>query len=141
MNMDERAATTTRRRPCGMRGRRERVIQTLWFEALGVAVVSPLLVHFTPASTGESVSVLVVLSIAVMCWSACYNTAFDWVEWRLTGRVASDRPHPLRVGHTLGLELTATLVGWPLIVGLTTLGWLDALAVDLGLTLAYALYG
>ena len=124
-----------------IRSRRERLIQTLWFEALGLAIVSPLYAHFADALMGESLVVLMVLSIAVMGWSALYNTAFDLIEFRCTGRVASDRPHGLRIAHTTGLEVTAALVTWPLLVALTPLGWVEALVADIGLTLTYALYG
>lgn len=127
--------------PQVLRSRRERLIQTLCFEALGLVFVTPLLALFTAASAREAAGVLVVLSIAVMCWSAVYNWAFDWLEWRWTGRLASDRPHLLRFGHTLGHELSATLVSWPLIAALTPLGWIDALWADVGLTLAYVIYG
>jgi uncharacterized membrane protein len=124
-----------------IRSRRERVIQALCFEVLGLAIVSPLFAYVASASTGESLIVLSVLSFAVMCWATLYNTVFDLIEYRCTGRVASDRPHGLRVLHTLGLEVTAALVTWPLIVALTPLGWLEALVADIGLTLAYGLYG
>jgi uncharacterized membrane protein len=129
-------------RPHGaIRSRRERLIQTLWFEALGIVIVSPLFAHFAGPSMGESLIVLTALSAAMMCWSALYNTAFDLIEVRCTGRVASDRPHGLRVLHTIGNEVTALIVTWPLMVALTPLAWLQALAAEIGLTLAYALYG
>jgi uncharacterized membrane protein len=124
-----------------LRSRRERLIQTLWFEALGLAIVSPLFAFFAGVSTGESLVVLIALSIAVMGWSAVYNTAFDRIEQHCTGRVASDRPHGWRVLHTVALEASALVVTWPLIVALSSLGWLEALAAEVGLTLAYALYG
>ena len=124
-----------------IRSRRERLIQTLWFEALGLAIVSPIYAYFAGASMGESLVVLIVLSIAVMAWSALYNTAFDLIEFRCTGRVASDRPHGMRAVQAFGLEVTATLVTWPLLVALTTLGWIEALVADIGLTLTYMLYG
>jgi hypothetical protein len=60
-----------------LRSRRERLIQTLWFEALGLAIVSPLFAFCAGVSTGESLVVLIALSIAVMGWSAFHNTAFD----------------------------------------------------------------
>lgn len=136
------ASTLAASAPRGaIRGLRERLIQTLCFEALGLAIVSPLLAFATRTSMGESLVVLVVLSIAVMAWSALYNTVFDLAERRFTGRVASDRPHRWRVAHAVALEVTAALVTWPLIVALTSLGWLEALAADIGLTLVYALYG
>jgi uncharacterized membrane protein len=129
-------------RPQGvLRSGRERAIQTLAFEALGLALVSPLFAWFIGASAGESLLVLGVLSLAVMAGSAFYNTVFDQVEARAAGRVASDRPHRLRVVHAIGLELTAALATWPLIVALTPLGWLQALVADIGLMLAYAVYG
>jgi uncharacterized membrane protein len=124
-----------------IRSGRERLIQTLWFEALGVLLVGPLFAWTTGTSMRGSLVVVVVLSIAVMGWSALYNTSFDLVEHRTTGRVASDRPLGWRVLHTVGLEATAVIATWPLIVALTSLGWLDALVADFGLTLTYAVYG
>ena len=129
------------RRHGAIRSRRERIIQTLWFEGLGLLIVSPLFAYFSGTSTGASVALLIVLSITVMCWSAVYNTIFDLIEFRYTGRLASDRPHGLRMMHTIGHEATAAMATWPLIVALTSLGWWEALAVDLGLTLTYMLYG
>lgn len=124
-----------------LRSSRERLIQTLCFEALGLAIVTPLFAIFAGTSGGESLLVLVALSVAVMGWAALYNTAFDWAELRRTGRVASDRPHGLRLVHGAGLEVSAAFVTWPLIVWLTPLGWIEALVADFGLTLAYAVYG
>jgi uncharacterized membrane protein len=124
-----------------IRSRRERLVQTLWLEALGVVIVSPLFAHFAGASMGESLVVLVVVSIAVMCWSALFNTVFDRIELPLTGRVASDRPQAWRVVHSIAHEVSAVVVTWPLIFALTPLGWLQALAADIGLMLAYAVYG
>ena len=137
MKMEDLAA-----RPHGtIRSRRERVTQTLWFEALGLLIVCPLFAHVAGASTGESLTLLIVLSIAMMCWSALYNTAFDLIEHRCTGRVASDRPHRWRLVHAIALEASAVVVTWPLIIALTPLGRLQALVANIGLTLAYALYG
>jgi uncharacterized membrane protein len=124
-----------------LRSRRERALQTLCFEALGLTLVSPLFAWFADASSGDSLRVLAALSVAVMCWSALYNTLFDLADLLCTGRVASERPRGLRLVHAIGLETTATLVTWPLLVWLTPLGWLDALAAELGLTAAYAAYG
>lgn len=127
--------------PIAVRSRRERLVQTLWFEALGLLIVSPLLGWWAGTATVESIAVLLVLSAAMMAWAAIYNTVFDRVEARCTGRVASERPHRLRVVHAIGLEVSGALVTWPLIVALTPLGWWQALWLDLGLSLAYMLYG
>jgi uncharacterized membrane protein len=124
-----------------LRSRRERALQTVWFEALGIGLVSPLLALFSGTSAAESVLVLGALSLAVMCWAALYNTLFDRFDLRCTGTVASERSHGRRVLQAIGLEATATLVTWPLLVWLTPLGWFEALATELGLTAAYAVYG
>jgi uncharacterized membrane protein len=105
------------------RGRRERLIQTLWFEALGLAVVSPSYAGFSGASPEESLLVLAVLSLAMMGWAWLFNSAWDRTELLLAGRAASDRPHRLRALHAVGHEASAAVVTWPLIVASTPLGW------------------
>ena len=127
--------------PGSVRCLRERVIQTLWFEGLGLAIVSLPFASFSGMAVGDSVVLLVVLAVVVTFWSALYNTAFDLTERRFTERVASDRPQRWRVLHALTLEVSAVVVTWPLVVALTTLGWLEALVADFGLTLAYSAYG
>lgn len=125
----------------GLRSARERLVQTLWFEGLGLLLVTPAYAWATGAGAGESLVLVASLSVAVMIWAALYNTLFDVVERRLTGRAASDRPHGLRTVHAAGLELSSVLVTWPLIWALTDLGWLGALLADFGLGLAYTVYG
>ena len=124
-----------------VRSWRERALQTLAFELGGLLIVAPIWTLVTGATAAESVTLLICLSVAVMAWMAGYNTVFDLVEARLAGIVASDRPHVRRVLHAVGLEVTSALVTWPLIAVVAGLGWLEALAADLGLTIAYAIYG
>ena len=124
-----------------LRSRRERALQTLWFEGIGLAVVSPLFAHFSGVHMGSSLFVLMMLSITVMTWSAIYNSVVDRIERRLAQRVASDRPHHWRVLHAVGHEVSAVAFTWPLVVALTSLGWMDALWAEAGLTLAYTAYG
>ncbi len=125
----------------GLRSPRERLLQTLAFEGLGLAVVTPLFAAVTGGGGGESLAVVVAVSATVMLWAAVWNTVFDLVEHRLTGRVASERPHGLRTLHAIGLEASSVLLTTPLIWALTPLGWWEALAVDIGLAFAYAVYG
>ena len=125
----------------GLRSWRDRIHQTLCFEAGGLLLVSPLFAWASGAGLAPSIQLLLALSVLVTAWTALYNTAFDRLEWRCCGRVASDRPHALRVAHALALEASAVAVSCPAIVALTGLGWTAALAADLGLTLAYAAYG
>lgn len=124
----------------GLRNTRERVIQTLAFELGGLLLVTPLFAWASGSQAGESLRLLVALSVVVMTWSALYNTLFDLAERRFAGRVASERPHRWRVLHALGLETTAVVVSTPVIVWLTPLGWIEALVADLALTAVYAVY-
>jgi uncharacterized membrane protein len=134
-------AAINRRAATPVRSWRERALQTLAFELGGLLLVAPIWKVVTGATAAESVTLLICLSVAVMIWMAGYNTVFDLVEARLAGMVASDRPHVRRVLHAVGLEVTSALVTWPLIAIVTGLGWLEALVADLGLTIAYAIYG
>ena len=124
----------------GVRSARERVIQTLAFEAGGLLLVGPLYALATGTRLDESLVLLLAVSVVIMLWSAVFNWAFDVVEHRRTGRVASQRPHRLRVLHAVLHEATAVVVTCPVIWALTDLGWIGALLADLGLTLAYTLY-
>ena len=119
---------------------RERVIQTLYFEGIGLLLVAPLYAAAAGAGMRESFAMVAVVSLVVMTWSAFFNAAFDTIEWRWTGRIASDRPHRLRSLHALLHELTAMVVSCPVIFAMTPLSWGQALLADLGLTLAYAAY-
>jgi len=124
----------------GIRGARERLIQTLCFEAGGLLLVAPLYALVAGAGAGESFLLIAVLALVVMCWSAAFNTAFDLIEHRLSGRVASSRPPRWRVLHALLHEASAVVATWPVIVALTGLSWGAALVADLGLTMVYAVY-
>ena len=127
--------------PGVMRSRGERWVQTLWFEAFGLLLMGPVFGYFAGTALHASMAVLWVLSLVAMAWAAAYNTLFDRVEWQLAGRLASNRPRALRVLHAIGYEATLALATCPLIVWLTPLGWLDALVAEIGLSLAYAVYG
>jgi uncharacterized membrane protein len=124
-----------------LRSARERVVQTLWFEGIGLGLIAPLYAALAGAGAGESLAMVAAVSAVVTAWAALFNTAFDIVEWRLTGRVASARPPRLRVVHAVSFELSAMLVSVPVIHALGDMSWLQALQTDVALTLAYMAYG
>jgi uncharacterized membrane protein len=123
------------------RNLRERIIQTLCYEAGGLLVIAPLFSLAADAGMAESYGLIAVLSITAMTWCGLFNTVYDLIEFRRTERAASDRPHRWRVVHALAFEATQTIVSCPLIYLLTGLSWLEALVADLALTGAYAVYG
>jgi uncharacterized membrane protein len=134
-------AAPHRRPAVSVRSLRERAIQTLWFEVIGLLVVAPLFAIFSGATASESLALLLLLSVVVTLWAAVYNTGFDLVERRLAQRAASNRPQGWRVLQAVGLETSAVVLTWPLIVLVTPLGWQAAFFAELGLTLAYVAYG
>lgn len=124
----------------GLRSARERIVQTLCFEGIELLLVAPLYAWVSGAHTGESFVMVAAVSVAVMVWAALYNTVFDMVERRRTGRAASDRPHGLRTLHAIGLEVSSVVVTTPVIWAMTDLGWWGALLADFGLAVAYSAY-
>ena len=89
-----------------LRSPRERLIQTLAYEAGGLAISIPLYLLYSGSGASEGALVMAALSLAVMLWSPLHNTAFDWADLRLTGRLASDRPHRWRLFHAVSHEVS-----------------------------------
>lgn len=123
-----------------LRSGRERIFQTLSFETLGLIMVVPA--HTLMSQTPADTSLLMVVSLAVIVtlWSPLFNTIFDRIDLALTGRVASDRPHRLRLVHAILLELSALVVTLPLVMHLAGYSFWDALFFDAALTVFYTAY-
>ncbi len=88
-------------------------------------------------ATIDSLALIVVLSIAFMIWASLYNTLYDIIEFRLTRRVASDRPHAWRGVHAILHGITGMLITIPIILLMTEHGFRTAVVIDVGLTLFY----
>jgi uncharacterized membrane protein len=119
---------------------KERALQTLCYEGGGLLLVAPLYAALFGTTAKESFTLLLVLAALVMLWSPLHNTAFDLVDARVNARVASARPQGLRLLHALSLESTCVLFTLPVVMWLGGHGFWAALAVDVGLTLAYTAY-
>jgi uncharacterized membrane protein len=109
-------------------------------EVGGLLVASPLYACFSGNTAQSSVLLLVAVSVAVMSWSPLHNTFFDWLKWQLARRVASRRPQRLRMLHAVSHETTSTLVTLPIIMLIGDHGFVEALAIDISLTLFYTGY-
>lgn len=123
-----------------LRSPRERIIQTLAYEFGGLLLSIPLYLFYSGHASQDGAVTMVALSIAVMIWSPVHNTVFDWLDLRLTGRLASDRPQKWRVVHAISHETTTVVVTTPLLVWLGGHGWVEALLVDMALGAVYAGY-
>jgi uncharacterized membrane protein len=124
-----------------LRSARTRFVQTLIYEAGGLLMVTPLYAWVFKQSALESLILMLVLSALLLLWTPFHNLFFDWVEGLRTGRVASDRPHHLRLAHAVSLEATSTIVTLPAVMWLGGYDFMTAIAIDVGLTLAYTAYG
>lgn len=118
----------------------DRIRQVALFEVGGLLLITPPFIWLSGVPAGDSFLLLAVIALIAALWNAGYNTGFDWLEGRLTGRTADRRPLFWRTVHALGFEAGLLLVSLPIIVFWTGMGWLEALLADIGLALAYAAY-
>lgn len=123
-----------------MRSPLDRVRQVLLFEIGGLVLITPPFVWLTGVSPLESLGLLAMIAAIAALWNALYNTSFDWVEGRMTGRASDQRPVPMRVFHAVGFEGGLLLASLPVVMAWTGMGWLDALLADIGLAAAYVIY-
>lgn len=123
-----------------LRSARERIIQTIAFEGIGIAIVSPFYASIVGQTAIASFAMITLLSIAILIWSPVYNTLFDFLDWHIRARVACKRSHGLRVFHAIMHEVSAVLLTCPILiwVGGHSLG--AALSLNFGLTVFYSVY-
>ncbi len=110
------------------------------FEVGGLLLITPPFVWASGVPAVDSLGLLALIAVIAALWNAAYNTSFDWVEGRLTGRTADHRPYVLRVLHAAGFEGGLVLVSLPIVMAWTGMGWFAALLADIGLALAYMGY-
>jgi uncharacterized membrane protein len=123
-----------------LRSPRERALQTILYEACGFLIATPFYMLATGTGAAEGAGLVIGMSVAVMLWTPLHNTAWDWAEWRLARRAASDRPQLLRVVHALSAEASSVLVTLPILMRWGGLTLHQAVALEAGLILLYAAY-
>lgn len=126
--------------PPRLRSLPDRLRQIALFEVGGLILITPPYIWLTGQPGGESLALMAALALLASVWNGVYNTAFDWIEGRLTGRTADRRPWALRAAHAVGFEGGLLLMTLPVILLWTGMDWLTALVADIGLALAYMVY-
>jgi uncharacterized membrane protein len=119
---------------------RERIVQTLCYEAGGLALAAPAYSLVFGGAVTESALFIMMLSVVCMAWAAIHNTLFDLTEFRVFHRLASDRPQAWRVVHAISNDVSSTIVTLPIVMWMGGYGFWAALAVDIGFTVFYAAY-
>lgn len=120
---------------------RERVFQTLMFEVIGVIAFTPLVAFGMGEDAGHSMGLLIALSLAAVSVAGVFNHAFDWIENKKTGRIASERSTKWRVIHAVLLECVIATATLPIIKISMGISWYEAVIADIALLLLYAAYG
>jgi uncharacterized membrane protein len=118
----------------------DRVRQVVLFEIGGLLLITPPFIWASGVPAMDSLGLLAIIALLAALWNAVYNTSFDWVEGRLSGRTADRRPYPIRILHALGFEGGLILMSLPIVMRWTGMGWFEALLADAALALAYVLY-
>lgn len=118
----------------------ERLLQGAGYELGGFLVAAPVCAALTGSNVGSSALLVTVLTLATLLWAPLFNTVFDRVEWRLTGRVASNRSTRMRLAHAFALEASDTVISVPILMILGGLDLTQALIADLGLLGVYMAY-
>jgi uncharacterized membrane protein len=116
------------------------MIQTLAYEFFALVLVVPIYSHFAGATATQGFVVILALAVAAIAWSPLHNTLFDLAEWRVSGRVASDRPQHLRMLHAVSHEFSQIVVSVPILMVIGGHAFWEAILVDIGLTGLYAAY-
>ena len=124
-----------------LRNFHERILQTITYELGGILLVTPMYVFLFGTSGSQSFLVMASLSLATLIWFPFHNSAFDWFDLRLSGRLASDRPKSLRMLHALSHEISVCLITTPLLIWLGGHTLAEAILIDFALSFAYAAYG
>ncbi|MFN3987818.1 MAG: PACE efflux transporter [Rhodocyclaceae bacterium] len=133
-------ACSPRPRPPRLRSFVDRCRQVALFELGGLLLITPPFAWLSGVPITESIALLAMLSLIAAIWNGSYNTSFDWIEGRLTGRSADRRPLRLRVVHAIGFEVGLFAMTWPVIVWWTGMGWMEAFVADIALALTYVIY-
>lgn len=123
-----------------LRSLRDRLRQIVLFEIGGLVLITPPFAWASGVPLTESIGLLALLALIAAIWNGCFNTGFDWIEGRLTGRTADRRPYRLRCVHAVLFESGLFTLTLPVIVLWTGMGWMEAIVADIALALTYTLY-
>lgn len=118
----------------------DRIRQVALFEVGGLLLISPPFIWLSGVAVHDSITLLVIIACIAALWNAAYNTCFDWIDGRFSGRTADHRPLFWRILHAFGFEAGLLVASLPIIIYWTGMDWLTALFADIALALAYTAY-
>jgi uncharacterized membrane protein len=120
-----------------MQGISRKIIQALLYEAIAVLCMSPVISLTFKEDLASTGALSIAISLVALIWSMIYNTAFERWEARRTQRT---RTIGRRLLHSIGFEGGLTFILVPLVSFWLKISWLEALELDLGLSIFFFFY-
>lgn len=118
----------------------ERFIQAIIYEVVAIIFLTPVYSFALDLPWGNSFATMAMISVAVIIWVAIYNTIFDRLMFRWSGRLAHQKTQMLRVFHAVLYEVTVTFIAVPIIIVMSGKSFWIALAADIGFSFIFAVY-
>jgi uncharacterized membrane protein len=123
-----------------LRSARERIFQSVLFEIIGLALVVPVYEALFGNGLQETLFLMVAISLMALVILPVHNATFDRLAMRFHGSSPSERPQVLRILHAITHEVTPAVLTIPLIMLVSGHDFMEAVAIDISLTLFYMVY-
>lgn len=123
-----------------LRSPRERLLQAVLYEAIGLAILTPAYGYAMGLPLGNSFVTMALISGVVIVWAPTYNAIFDRLMLRWSGRLAHQKTVALRILHAGLYEVTISFFAVPIIAYMSGMGWWVAIIADIGFTIVYFAY-
>lgn len=117
--------------------RTRRIVQATIFEALALAVVTPVMARLFDHPPLSSFVLSATMSTLALAWNYVFNTAFE--RWEARQAVAH-RSWLRRLVHGAAFETGLTLMLVPLMAAWLGVSLLEAFVADIGLLLFFFVY-
>ena len=115
---------------------KERILHTLAFEGLAIALSAPALAWLMGKSLLHTGALTLAVSTLAMLWNMAFNAAFD----RAQQHFGFDRTAKVRIVHALLFELGLIVATIPLAAWWLSIGLVQAFFLDIGLLLFFLPY-
>ncbi len=121
-----------------MRTTSDRIRHAISFEAIALAIITPLGAWFFDKAMADMGVVTVVSSLIAMGWNYAYNLGFDHALLRLRGDLR--KTVPIRVGHAVLFEAGLLLALVPFIALYLDIDWVEAFVIDISFSAFFLVY-
>lgn len=114
----------------------ERLVHTILFELIALAILIPVAMFVTESGAGPMTILSVLLSLIAMAWNYIYNWGFD----HTFGSNRVSRSFKMRLVHGAGFEIGMVITSFPVLMWMLDFSFLTVLMMDLGVVLFFFIY-